>query len=35
MELIIGDDGDCEIEKLIPAKNNIKYFKFQNITLRH
>lgn len=33
MELIIGDDGNCEMEKLIPNKNNIKYYKFQNITL--
>lgn len=23
MELIIGDDDDCQIEKLIPNKNNI------------
>ena len=33
MELIIGDDGDCLMEKLIPIKNNIKYYKFNNITL--
>jgi len=23
MELIIGDDDDCQMEKLIPNKNNI------------
>jgi len=33
MELIIGDYGYCLMEKLIPIKNNIKYYKFNNITL--
>jgi len=33
MELIIGDDGECEMEKLIPEVKNIKYFKFKNISL--
>ena len=33
MELIIGDDGECEMEKLIPEVKNIKYFKFKNVSL--
>ena len=33
MELIIGDDGECKMEKLIPEIKNIKYFKFKNISL--
>lgn len=33
MELIIGDDGDCEIELLIPDDSRIKYIKFDKITL--
>lgn len=33
MELIIGDDGDCKMSDKIPDKKNIKYLKFENITL--
>ena len=33
MELIIGDDGECKMETLIPDVENIKYIKFENITL--
>ena len=34
MELIIGDDGDCLMEKNIPKdKSNIKYIKFSPISL--
>jgi len=33
MELIIGDDGECKMEDLIPKVNNIKYIKFDNISL--
>ena len=33
MELIIGDDGDCVMEKLIPDVENIKYIKFDKISL--
>lgn len=34
MELIIGDDGECLMEKDIPKNDNIKYYKFEdNITL--
>jgi glycosyltransferase involved in cell wall biosynthesis len=33
MELIIGDDGECKMEHIIPNYNNIKYIKFDKITL--
>ena len=33
MELIIGDPVIAKMEKLIPIKNNIKFPKFNNITL--
>ena len=33
MELIIGDDGECKMEKLIPEIENIKYIKFDKISL--
>ena len=33
MELIIGDDGECKIEKIIPNLKNLKYIKFGKITL--
>jgi len=33
MELIIGDDGECKMEDLIPKVDNIKYIKFDNISL--
>ena len=33
MELIIGDDGECKMEEKIPNKKNIKYLKFDEITL--
>lgn len=33
MELIIGDDGDCKMSDKIPDEKNIKYLKYENITL--
>jgi glycosyltransferase involved in cell wall biosynthesis len=33
MELLIGEDGDCKMEHIIPNHNNIKYIKFDKITL--
>lgn len=35
MELLIGDDGNCLMEKILPLedKDKIKYFKFGNISL--
>lgn len=34
MELIIGDDGDCLMEEMIPNdKSNIKYIKFDKLSL--
>ncbi len=33
MELIIGDDGECKMENMMPKIDNIKYLKFENISL--
>ena len=33
MELIIGDDGLCEIEQILPKNEFIKYHKWEKITL--
>tara|TARA_X000000950_G_C13859774_1_gene638193 strand:- start:1131 stop:1826 length:696 start_codon:yes stop_codon:yes gene_type:complete len=33
MELLIGDDGECKMENVIPNHDNIKYLKFDKITL--
>ena len=33
MELIIGDDGECKMEEILPSIDNIKYLKFENISL--
>ena len=33
MELIIGDDGLCEIEEILPKNEFIKYHKWEKITL--
>lgn len=33
MELLIGDDGLCEMEKILPDEKYIKYHKWNKITL--
>ena len=33
MELIIGEDGNDNIKELLPKNDNIKYYRFENITL--
>jgi glycosyltransferase involved in cell wall biosynthesis len=33
MELLIGDDGECKMESLIPDIENIKYIKYEGISL--
>ena len=33
MEIIIGDEGNSNMKKLLPIEKNIRYYKFNNITL--
>lgn len=33
MELLIGEDGETNMEELLPRKNNIKYYRFEKISL--